>query len=264
MCDAAPFDDTRRVLEERAGRACRPACSSRTATRRGPPTRRAALQGARSLVVGALGYAGRRCRPRRRAAHGRVARYATDDHYARLRDGLHQMAEVLRRIGAPGEGPGRRQRAGRPGRGGPCRDRLVRQERERAGGRARQLVRARLGADRRRAGRSTRTGGRRMRGVHPLHRSVPDRRDHRAGCRRRPPLPGMARAAEGRAAARVPRGARRSTVRVRRVPGGVPPVASRGVQGGRRRAAGPCPRGRACPGSAGSTCSGCSAPTTTP
>ena len=56
------------------------------------------LRGARSLVVGALGYR-RPCPPAPDRAVGRVAAYARRDHYAVLRHALGQVAEVLREAG---------------------------------------------------------------------------------------------------------------------------------------------------------------------
>ena len=56
------------------------------------------VPGARSLVVGALGYQRAIPEPPDRAV-GRVAAYARSDHYARLRDALGPVAEVLRGAG---------------------------------------------------------------------------------------------------------------------------------------------------------------------
>ena len=63
---------------------------------------------------------------------------------------------------------------------------------------------------------------RRLRHVPALPRRLPDRRDRRARRRRRQPVPGVAGAEAGHVPGRVPRGARRPAVRVRRLPGGVP------------------------------------------
>jgi epoxyqueuosine reductase len=98
VCDAAPFERTRQVLEERAAQGLSGGMqfTYRNPARSTEPDR--ALEGARSLVVGALGYA----TPLPSAPpgpHGRVARYATVDHYARLREALEQVAEVLRSEG---------------------------------------------------------------------------------------------------------------------------------------------------------------------
>jgi epoxyqueuosine reductase len=55
---------------------------------------RRTLPSAQALVVGARGY--RSALPARPpGAHGRVARYAAEDQYARLRDGLQAMADRL-------------------------------------------------------------------------------------------------------------------------------------------------------------------------
>jgi epoxyqueuosine reductase len=56
------------------------------------------LEGARSLVVGARRYVST-TEPAPHRAAGMVARYARDDHYARLRDGLGAIAGRLRRDG---------------------------------------------------------------------------------------------------------------------------------------------------------------------
>lgn len=98
VCDAAPFEDTRRVLEERAAQGLSGGMqfTYRNPARSTDPSR--ALAGARSLVVGARGYAA--AAPTAPAGpHGRVARYATSDHYAALRGALEQVAELLRGAG---------------------------------------------------------------------------------------------------------------------------------------------------------------------
>ncbi len=97
-CDASPFDETRAVLEERAAAGLHGGMqfTYRNPARSTDPSR--TLPGVRSLVVGALGYAA----PRPEAPpgpHGRVARYATEAHYDRLRVGLDMMADVLRQAG---------------------------------------------------------------------------------------------------------------------------------------------------------------------
>ena len=95
LCAAAPFDDTRRVLEERraAGLAGGMQFTYRNPARSTDPAN--ALAGATALVVGAVGYAGPVPAPPP-GPHGRVARYATRDHYARLRSALGAVAELLR------------------------------------------------------------------------------------------------------------------------------------------------------------------------
>ncbi|HVM54241.1 MAG TPA: tRNA epoxyqueuosine(34) reductase QueG [Acidimicrobiales bacterium] len=98
VADAAPFTDTREVLERRraAGLHGGMAFTYRNPARATTPAR--ALPDARALVVGALGY--RRAADRRpvRPA-GAVARYARDDHYASLRRGLDAVADRLRADG---------------------------------------------------------------------------------------------------------------------------------------------------------------------
>jgi epoxyqueuosine reductase len=98
VCDAAPFDDTRRVLEQRAaaGLSASMQFTYRNPARSTDPAR--TLPTARSLVVGALGYAAP-VPPPPAGPRGRVARYATEDHYAALRHGLEQVAGVLRDAG---------------------------------------------------------------------------------------------------------------------------------------------------------------------
>lgn len=96
---AEPFDDVRVILEQRrdAGLSADMQFTYRNPARSADPTR--ALDGARSLVVGAWPYpAG----PVATAPGGppspptaRVARYATEDHYARLRSALAAMADHL-------------------------------------------------------------------------------------------------------------------------------------------------------------------------
>lgn len=98
VCDAASFEDARAVLESRrsAGLAADMQFTYRNPARSTDPSR--TLPNVASLVVGALGYA---TTPPSRpdGPHGRVARYATEDHYARLRDGLGAVADVLRGAG---------------------------------------------------------------------------------------------------------------------------------------------------------------------
>ncbi len=95
LCAASPFDDTRRVLEERkaAGLAAGMQFTYRNPARSTDPAN--ALPGATALVVGAVGYAGPVPVPPP-GPRGRVARYATRDHYARLRSALGAVAELLR------------------------------------------------------------------------------------------------------------------------------------------------------------------------
>lgn len=98
VCDAGPFDDVRRTLEERrdAGLHGGMAFTYRNPARSTDPDR--ALPGARSLVVGALRYDSAMPEPPVAPA-ARVARYATTDHYATLRSALGEIAERLRRDG---------------------------------------------------------------------------------------------------------------------------------------------------------------------
>ena len=103
------FEDTRRhLLERRAeGLAAGMQFTYRNPERSTDPAR--ILPGAASLVVGAMGYAHPGdpeapfddpvAAPGARRPAGRVARYATRDHYAELRRALGEMADVLRDAG---------------------------------------------------------------------------------------------------------------------------------------------------------------------
>jgi epoxyqueuosine reductase len=95
VATAEPFEDTRAVLESRrtAGLHGGMAFTYRNPARSTTPA--ATLEGAAALVVGALRY--RRAdeaRPARPSAA--VARYAREDHYAVLREGLDRVAARLR------------------------------------------------------------------------------------------------------------------------------------------------------------------------
>ena len=96
IAPAAPFEETRRVLEERKGAGLHGGMHFTYGNpgRSTDPGR--IVAGARALVVGALDY--RRAEP---AEHGQgeVARYAWRDHYADLRDALEQIAAHLRGAG---------------------------------------------------------------------------------------------------------------------------------------------------------------------
>jgi epoxyqueuosine reductase len=94
VATAEPFTETRRHLEQRRadGLSAGMQFTYRNPSRSTEPGR--ILDGARALVVGAYGY--RRSRPPRPSgAAGSVAAYARDDHYARLRSGLDEIAEHL-------------------------------------------------------------------------------------------------------------------------------------------------------------------------
>lgn len=95
VCDAAPFEDTRRILEQRRadGLSADMAFTYRNPERSTDPSR--ALSGARSMVVGAYRYDTTLADPPVHAA-ARVARYATADHYECLRDALAAIAQMLR------------------------------------------------------------------------------------------------------------------------------------------------------------------------
>ncbi|MFM7070128.1 MAG: tRNA epoxyqueuosine(34) reductase QueG, partial [Actinomycetes bacterium] len=97
-CSAEPFVRTREVLEARreAGLSGTMAFTYRNPARSTDPS--ATLEGAASLVVAALRYPTEVPPPPDRPA-GRVGRYATADHYGRLRAGLDAVADVLRDSG---------------------------------------------------------------------------------------------------------------------------------------------------------------------
>ena len=93
VAPASPFEPTRRVLEQRkdAGLHGGMQFTYRNPARSTDPGR--VLDGARSLVVGALGY--RRADPPGQRNAGAVARYARADHYATLRAALSRVADGL-------------------------------------------------------------------------------------------------------------------------------------------------------------------------
>ncbi len=95
VATAAPFTSVRRVLEQRRrdGLHAGMQFTYRNPTRSTDPSR--SLAGARCLIVGALRY-GVPVVDAPEGPAGRVAAYATDDHYARLRSALEVVAAVLR------------------------------------------------------------------------------------------------------------------------------------------------------------------------
>lgn len=98
ICGAEPFEEARRTLEHHRelGLDGGMQFTYRNPGRSTDPSR--ALPGARSMVVGALHYETRTL-PRPAHPAARVARYATDDHYAVLRQALARVAEDLRLAG---------------------------------------------------------------------------------------------------------------------------------------------------------------------
>jgi len=91
-----PFLDTREVLESRKAEGLHGgmAFTYRDPQRSTDPAR--ILDGARSLIVGALPYAaGSPTAPGFEGPAGRVARYAVTDHYEQLRTALRSVAEVV-------------------------------------------------------------------------------------------------------------------------------------------------------------------------
>lgn len=106
FASAEPFEDVRAVLEERAalGFAAGMQFTYRNPARSTDPGR--ALAGARSLVVGALGYErdepvapGEAAGAPPYVVPARVGRSARSDHYAALRSSLKAMSDELRRHG---------------------------------------------------------------------------------------------------------------------------------------------------------------------
>jgi len=99
ICDATPFERERREIERRreAGLHGGMAFTFRNPARSTDPS--ATLPGARSIVTGALHHPTVLSPRPDRTAAGRVARYATRDHYASLRAALGEVREVLRNAG---------------------------------------------------------------------------------------------------------------------------------------------------------------------
>jgi epoxyqueuosine reductase len=100
VTSAAPFDETRRHLEERkaAGLHGGMAFTYRRPERSTDPER--ALPGARAIVVGARGYlTDGPGEPDAPSVSGRIARYAWQDHYRDLREGLGAVAAHLQAVG---------------------------------------------------------------------------------------------------------------------------------------------------------------------
>ena len=96
---ASPFTATRAVLEERreAGLHGGMQFTYRNPSRSTDPARTVA--GVRALVVGARRYPGQVSPPPEGEPTGRVARYASADHYAPLRAALESVAGLLRDTG---------------------------------------------------------------------------------------------------------------------------------------------------------------------
>lgn len=95
-----PFADTREALETRKSEGLHGgmAFTYRDPVRSTDPER--ILNGARSIVVGALPYAaGAMNEPSFNGPAGRVARYAISDHYSALRSALEEVAAVLSAAG---------------------------------------------------------------------------------------------------------------------------------------------------------------------
>lgn len=98
IAPADPFESTRATLVDRRRQGLHGgmAFTYRNPDRSTDPG--LTVGGARSLVVGALGY--RRAAPARPdRAGGRVAAYARRDHYGELRDALSQVADLLHGTG---------------------------------------------------------------------------------------------------------------------------------------------------------------------
>ena len=120
---------------------------SPTATPNAPPIRPERVPGARSIIVAARSYLADEEPARPAGAQARVARYAWVDHYGPLRAGLRAIAGRLRSAGeraiafADDNAVVDREVAYLGGLG------LVRQERQPARRRRRELVRARIRRD---------------------------------------------------------------------------------------------------------------------
>ena len=158
----------------------------------------------------------------------------------------------------PGSGAGRRQRSGRPGGRASRWAGLVRQERQPAASRSWFVVRARQRRDERAAAGQRCSRRRSMRCMPPVPRRLPDRGHRRSGRDRRRSLLGLAGPGARDVPAGPSRGARRSHLRLRRLPGGLPaqPAGRRGPGrrslgagfGNRWRHAGPRRARRLCRG----------------
>ncbi len=98
VAPAEPFESTRNTLLARREQGLHGgmAFTYRNPDRSTDPGR--TVDGAQSLVVGALGYRNS-ASPAPDRAVGRVAAYARSDHYARLRGALGQVADMLRDAG---------------------------------------------------------------------------------------------------------------------------------------------------------------------
>ena len=104
IASAEPFPDTRRALEERARAGLHGALRLTYGDPDAATDMRGSFPWAESLVVASWGYlpaAGSPGPPR--AGAGRVARFATADHYRPLRAGLESVADVLRAAGRRAE-----------------------------------------------------------------------------------------------------------------------------------------------------------------
>lgn len=96
---ADPFVETREILEQRRSRGLHAGMqfTYRNPERSTEPRR--ILDGARSLVVGALPYLAKMPAAPGSPADAQVARYAWGDHYDELRGGLEAVADRLREAG---------------------------------------------------------------------------------------------------------------------------------------------------------------------
>lgn len=104
VCDARPFDDTERDIRERvaAGQHGGLSFTYREPELATDVTR--SFPWANSLVVGLSAYVPASPGPAKpEPGAGRVARFATDDHYVPLRDGLGVVADLLRNAGHQAE-----------------------------------------------------------------------------------------------------------------------------------------------------------------
>ena len=95
VCDAEPFEAARTALEERRAEGLHGgmAFTYRNPERSTDPGR--VVAGARSMLVGALRYDTTVAPPPTPGPVARVARYATEDHYAALRRALRAVADEL-------------------------------------------------------------------------------------------------------------------------------------------------------------------------
>ena len=143
FASAEPFVEARQALEERKASGLHGGLGFTYADPARAADPRASVPWAESLVVAAHAYLPVSGSPGPASpGTGRVARFATGDHYAPLRAGLAALAGVLEGGRLAHRDPVRRLPPGGPGGGRAGRGRLVGEEHHGAGPRARALAAA--------------------------------------------------------------------------------------------------------------------------